>query len=76
MLSSTPKRFRPTPSAVIATIALVFAMSGGAYAAKKYLISSTKQISPSVLKSPKATSKPPLVSASKKHVRKRSKNYR
>jgi hypothetical protein len=33
------------------TLALVFAMTGGAYAAKKYLITSTKQISPSVLKS-------------------------
>ncbi|HEX5309669.1 MAG TPA: hypothetical protein VFW38_11380 [Solirubrobacteraceae bacterium] len=32
------------------TIALVFAMTGGAYAAKKYLITSTKQISPKVLK--------------------------
>jgi hypothetical protein len=45
------RRFRPTPSGVIATIALVLAMSGGAYAAKKYLITSTKQVSPSVLKS-------------------------
>jgi hypothetical protein len=35
---------------VIATLALVFAMTGGAYAAKRYLITSTKQISPSVLK--------------------------
>ncbi len=32
------------------TLALVFAMSSGAYAANKYLISSTKQISPKVLK--------------------------
>jgi hypothetical protein len=32
------------------TLALVFAMSGGAYAASKYLITSTKQISPKVLK--------------------------
>jgi hypothetical protein len=39
-----------TPSTVIATLALVFAMSGGAYAAKHYLITSTKQISPKVLK--------------------------
>jgi len=31
------------------TVALVFAMSGGAYAAHKYLITSTKQISPKVL---------------------------
>jgi hypothetical protein len=36
---------------VIATVALVFAMSGGAYAANRYLITSTKQISPKVLKS-------------------------
>jgi hypothetical protein len=34
---------------VAATLALVFAMSGGAYAAKHYLINSTKQIKPSVL---------------------------
>jgi hypothetical protein len=44
-------RKRVTPATVIATIALVFAMSGGAYAAGKYLITSTKQISPKVLKS-------------------------
>jgi hypothetical protein len=36
---------------VVATFALVFAMSGGALAAKHYLINSTKQIKPSVLKS-------------------------
>lgn len=35
---------------VIATFALVFAMSGGALAAHHYLINSTKQIRPSVLK--------------------------
>jgi hypothetical protein len=40
-----------TPSTIIATAALLFAMSGGAYAASKYLITSTKQIKPSVLKS-------------------------
>lgn len=34
---------------VVVTLALVFAMSGGAYAASKYLITSTKQIKPSVL---------------------------
>jgi hypothetical protein len=48
MLSAIRKRI--TPGTVIATIALLFAMTGGAYAAKKYLITSTKQISPSVLK--------------------------
>src|SRR6266516_6405599 len=35
---------------VAATLALVFAMSGGALAAKHYLINATKQISPKVLK--------------------------
>jgi hypothetical protein len=35
---------------VVATFALVFAMSGGALAANHYLINSTKQISPKVLK--------------------------
>ncbi|TMK99036.1 MAG: collagen-like protein [Actinobacteria bacterium] len=35
---------------VTATLALVLAMSGGALAAKHYLINSTKQISPKVLK--------------------------
>jgi len=35
---------------LVATLALVFAMSGGALAASKYLITSTKQISPKVLK--------------------------
>ena len=35
---------------VVATLALVFAMSGGALAARHYLITSTKQIKPSVLK--------------------------
>lgn len=34
----------------VAFIALLFAMSGGAYAAQRYLITSTKQISPAVLK--------------------------
>jgi hypothetical protein len=36
---------------VVATMALVFAMGGTAVAAKHYLINSTKQIKPSVLKS-------------------------
>jgi hypothetical protein len=43
-------RRRVTYANVVVTFALVFAMSGGAYAAGKYLISSTKQIKPSVLK--------------------------
>jgi hypothetical protein len=36
---------------IISIIALVFAMTGGAYAAKKYVITSTSQIKPNVLKS-------------------------
>ena len=51
MFSALRSRLRVSPTTVIATLALVFAMTGGAYAAKKYLITSTKQISPSVLKS-------------------------
>jgi hypothetical protein len=50
MFSALRKRFHVTPATVIATLALVFAMTGGAYAASKYLITSTKQISPKVLK--------------------------
>ncbi len=42
---------------VISVIALVFAMTGGAFAAK-YLITSTKQISPSVLKKLKGAKGP------------------
>ena len=51
MFSAMRRRMRVSPATVIAGLALVFAMTGGAYAAKKYLITSTKQISPSVLKS-------------------------
>jgi Collagen triple helix repeat (20 copies) len=43
-------RRRLTYANVAATLALVFAMSGGAYAAGHFLITSTKQIKPSVLK--------------------------
>jgi hypothetical protein len=44
------KRLHVSPATAIATLALVFAMTGGAYAASKVLITSTKQISPKVLK--------------------------
>src|SRR5258708_35900172 len=43
-------RKRITYANVAATLALVLAMSGGALAANHYLIHSTKQISPKVLK--------------------------
>jgi hypothetical protein len=49
MFSSVRRRL--TYANVVVTFALVFAMSGGAYAASKYLVTSTKQISPKVLKS-------------------------
>ena len=42
-------RKRVTYTNVALTLALVFAMTGGAYAAGKYLITSTKQIKPNVL---------------------------
>ena len=48
MLSSIRRRITYTNGAL--TLALVFAMTGGAYAASKYVITSTKQIRPSVLK--------------------------
>jgi hypothetical protein len=43
---------------VVATFALVFAMSGGALAAKHYLINSTSQINPKVIKSLKGNAGP------------------
>ena len=47
MFSRISKRF--TYANIVATLALVFAMTGGAYAAGKFLITSTKQVKPSVL---------------------------
>jgi Collagen triple helix repeat (20 copies) len=47
MFSRIRKRFTYTNVAM--TLALVFAMTGGAYAAKHYVITSTNQISPKVL---------------------------
>jgi hypothetical protein len=51
MFRALRNRIHVSPATAIATVALVFAMTGGAYAASKYLITSTKQISPKVLKS-------------------------
>lgn len=51
-------RTRLTYTNVALTLALVFAMTGGAYAAKKYVITSTKQISPKVLSSLKGAKGP------------------
>jgi hypothetical protein len=51
-------RSRLSYANVVATFALVFAMSGGALAASKYLITSTKQIKPSVLSSLKGKAGP------------------
>ena len=48
MLSAIRRRL--SYANVVATLALVFAMSGSALAAKHYLINSTKQINPKVLK--------------------------
>ena len=48
MFPKIRKRF--TYANISMTLAVMFAMSGGAYAANRYLITSTKQISPKVLK--------------------------
>jgi hypothetical protein len=56
MLSALRSRIRVSPASVIATVALVFAMTGGAYAAGHFIITSTKQISPKVLKALKGKS--------------------
>src|SRR5438874_12957919 len=48
-MRKSPRRHL-TYANVTATLALFFAMSGGALAAKHYLVNSTKQISPKVLK--------------------------
>lgn len=57
MFSKIRRRF--TYANVAATFALVFAMTGGAFAAGHYLITSPKQISPKVLKALKGASGAP-----------------
>jgi collagen triple helix repeat protein len=51
-------RRRITVSGLIATLALVFAMVGGAWGAGKYIITKTSQIKPSVLKQLKGKTGP------------------
>ena len=46
----TSKGRRLSYANIVATVALVFSMSGGALAASHYLVNSTKQINPKVLK--------------------------
>jgi hypothetical protein len=48
------RRRKPTPTAVIAIAALVVALSGTAVAARHYIITSTSQIKPSVLRALRA----------------------
>jgi hypothetical protein len=57
MISAIQRRL--TYANVAATLALVFAMSGGALAAKHYMVSSTRQISPKVLNKLKGKSGSP-----------------
>lgn len=57
MLTRLRKQLGPA-GLVVAIAALVLAMVGGAYAAKKYVITSTKQIKPSVLKQLKGATGP------------------
>jgi hypothetical protein len=52
-------RTRFTYANIAVTLALVFAMTGGAYAAKRYIITSPKQIKPSVLAQLKGKAGPP-----------------
>lgn len=51
-------RGRLTFANVVAVLALVFAMGGGAYAATRYVITSTRQIKPSVLSALKGKAGP------------------
>jgi hypothetical protein len=56
--SAIRRRMHVSPAGVVAVLALVLAMSGGAYAAGRYVITSTKQISPKVLKALKGAAGP------------------
>jgi hypothetical protein len=58
MFSALRKRLHLSPATVIASVAFVFALTGGACAASKYVITSTKQIKPSVLASLKGKAGP------------------
>lgn len=48
-------RRRVSATTLVAVLALVFAITGGAYAASRYVVTSTKQISPKVLKALKGS---------------------
>jgi hypothetical protein len=50
MLAQSHRRRRPSAAAVIACLALVLSLSGTAYAAHHYLLTSTKQIAPKLLR--------------------------
>ncbi|HEY7966004.1 MAG TPA: hypothetical protein VID68_03170, partial [Solirubrobacteraceae bacterium] len=49
---------RPSPATTIACIALFFSLAGTGLAASRYLITSTKQIKPSVISSLKGNRGP------------------
>jgi hypothetical protein len=49
---------RPAPATVISVVALFFSLSGAAFAAKNYVLNSTSQINPKVLKALKGKTGP------------------
>jgi hypothetical protein len=49
---------RPAPATVISLVALFFSLSGAAFAAKHYVLNSTRQINPTVIKALKGKAGP------------------